>query len=182
MGRWEWSNRKTVEQCLRLNVDRMTRDGIFSKGPGRRWASKWTNRAGEETDSIGYWVQADNCGQLYLQLGYTVTNGFTKEVTPLNYRIDLTTTPCYLGGVRYWFICPLARDGQACNRRVGTLYLPPNGKYFGCRQCYNLTYKCQKEHDKSVDALRKNPALLEAQLESGSLRAALAVLKVWQRI
>lgn len=177
MGRWGWSNRKTVEQCLRLNVDRMARDGVFRKGPGIRWASKWSNRAGEETDSIGYWVRADHDGRLYLELDYTVTDGLTKEVTPLNYRIGLTTTSCHFGGSRYWFICPLIRDGQPCRRRVGTLYSPPCAKYFGCRQCYNLTYKCQKEHDEQADLLRKNPFLLEARLAQGDVKAAFAALK-----
>jgi hypothetical protein len=28
---------------------------------------------------------------------------------------------------------------------VGCLYLPPGGKCFGCRHCYNLTYESQQE-------------------------------------
>jgi hypothetical protein len=32
-----------------------------------------------------------------------------------------------------------------CGRRVGKLYLPPGGKYFGCRHCYNLTYTSSNE-------------------------------------
>jgi hypothetical protein len=55
-------------------------------------------------------------------------------------------------------------SGQACNRRVGKLYFPPGGRYFGCRHCYCLTYRTVQEHDKRVDALRKNPTALNAIL------------------
>ena len=42
-------------------------------------------------------------------------------------------------GARCWFICP------GCQKRVGKLYIPPGESYFKCRNCYNLTYKSQKE-------------------------------------
>lgn len=32
-----------------------------------------------------------------------------------------------------------------CHRRVGCLYLPPGGNYFGCRHCYDLTYRSSQE-------------------------------------
>jgi hypothetical protein len=36
---------------------------------------------------------------------------------------------------------------RPCGRRVGKLYLPPGASYFGCRHCYELTYKsCQESH------------------------------------
>jgi hypothetical protein len=48
---------------------------------------------------------------------------------------------------------------------MGKLYLPPGGRYFGCRHCYGLTYRSCQEHDKRVDALRRNPEALEALLD-----------------
>ena len=36
-------------------------------------------------------------------------------------------------------------NGACCGRRVGTLYLPPGSKYFGCRHCYNLSYDSRNE-------------------------------------
>ncbi len=48
---------------------------------------------------------------------------------------------------RWWFACPLVVNGRACGRRVRMLYLPPNGRYFGCRGCHDLTYRsCQESH------------------------------------
>ena len=65
--------------------------------------------------------------------------------------IRLVTTPCHLGGVRWWFVCPLAAGGRACGRRVRKLYLC--GRYFGCRTCHRLTYRTSQESDSRVYAL-----------------------------
>jgi hypothetical protein len=67
------------------------------------------------------------------------------EKTECDYKVQLVTTPCHLGGVRWWFICPLSRNGVPCGRRVGTLYLSPGGKYYGCRHCYDLSYESRNE-------------------------------------
>lgn len=47
-----------------------------------------------------------------------------------------------------WFLCPLLKpNGTPCNRRCRKLYCPPGAKYFGCRECYNLTYdSCNESH------------------------------------
>jgi hypothetical protein len=37
---------------------------------------------------------------------------------------------------------------------VGKLYLPPGGRYFGCRHCYNLTYTSCQESRKYDSAFR----------------------------
>ncbi len=36
------------------------------------------------------------------------------------------------------------------------LYLPPGGRYFGCRRCYDLTYESAQQHDKRVDRLARS--------------------------
>jgi hypothetical protein len=41
-------------------------------------------------------------------------------------------------GARWRFICPLAVNGVACNRRVPQLYLPPGARYFGCPRCQRV--------------------------------------------
>ena len=69
-------------------------------------------------------------------------------------RIELTTTDCNYGRFRYWFVCPVVKDGVYCGNRCAKLYLPPGGQYFGCRECYDLTYEsCQKSHkyDRIID-------------------------------
>ena len=61
----------------------------------------------------------------------------------MNYKISLTTTKCNYGGVRYWFICCLTKNGVYCGRRIGILYSV--GKYFGCRYCADVAYRAQFE-------------------------------------
>ena len=60
-----------------------------------------------------------------------------------NYIVPLVTTPCHFGGDRYWFLCPMYKEGEKCNRRVGVLYQA--GEYFACRHCYELTYSSRNE-------------------------------------
>lgn len=72
-------------------------------------------------------------------------NGSDGNSEDFDYSVGLTSTPCHFGGRRWWFACPLIRDGTPCRRRVAVLYL--RGGYFGCRQCHGLAYKsCLEPH------------------------------------
>ena len=187
MGRYPYSDRKTVEECKDIDVFWLKRHdyfcgfknghlrtgGSFTADDHRKtrlWGGiEWKNALVEVIGSMG--IEVSVLGEKYVRLSYTQTNNFTEDSIELDYKIELVTTPCNFGGFRYWFICPLREvryrytgrvvEGKPCKRRVGKLYLPPSAKYFGCRHCYNLTYKCQKEHDKRVDVLKKNPELIQ---------------------
>ena len=80
-----------------------------------------------------------------IRLAYVISNddGSKKEI---KYAIPLEVTTCNYGGERYWFTCPLYKNGeiQRCNRRVGVLYMA--GDYFACRHCYELTYSSRNEN------------------------------------
>lgn len=119
-----------------------------------------------------------------LQFIYTITRP-TGEKDSLDYQVEVVATPCNFGGERYWFMCPLVKGGRPCGRRVTKLYLPSGGRYFGCRQCYDLTYRSVQEHDKRVDALTKLPTetLLEMSKKGGGvlpLQAAMKKLHKWR--
>jgi len=63
----------------------------------------------------------------------------------VKYRIQLTTTRPNFGGLRWWFLCPLTRNGNQCGRRVAKLYYRNEPNCFACRRCHNLTYRsCQE--------------------------------------
>lgn len=47
--------------------------------------------------------------------------------------------------VRWWFLCPLSRNGVSCGRRVAKLYRAPRADYYGCRDCYDLSYESRNE-------------------------------------
>jgi hypothetical protein len=103
----------------------------------------WTNNdTGEQTSSIGFDVNL-GADSGTARLRYTRQS----DGEPLDYQITLTTTPLPWGGVKWWFICPLVMGGRYCGRRVAKLYLPCS-RYFGCRQCHDLTYtSCQESHE-----------------------------------
>jgi len=99
----------------------------------------------ENKSSISFSVKKEDEGtseeRAYINLKYTNTNQQTNEKEDMDYRIELDTTLCNFGGKRYWFICPLYRNGQYCGRRVGVLY--NIGRWFGCRHCGNIAYAKQ---------------------------------------
>lgn len=107
----------------------------------------WTYGLSENKSSIGFSVIRDNWGtteeRTYMELQYTHTNRGTDEKESMNFKVQFTITPCNYGGIRYWFICPLVKNGQYCGRRVGVLYSV--GKYFGCRYCGEIAYQAQFE-------------------------------------
>ena len=98
--------------------------------------------------------------------------------------IRLQTTRPHLGGVRWWFTCPLIVDGIACERRVAKLHLPPGSRHFGCRTCHDLTYRsCQQAHQAErllgrpwyqrwMARLDRLNARLDRRLSSSGLRTA----------
>jgi hypothetical protein len=69
---------------------------------------------------------------------FTLWNSW-GPIADASLRVPLTRTRMRWGH-RWWFRCPLLRNGIPCHRRVGKLYVPPDGHHFGCRQCHNLTY------------------------------------------
>jgi hypothetical protein len=81
----------------------------------------------------------------YMRLSYTMTDRNTGKETHFDYKVQLETTSCHLGGVRWWFICPLTKNGIYCGRRVGILYRAPQADYYGCRHCYDLSYESRNE-------------------------------------
>ena len=97
----------------------------------------------------------------WIRLYYT----FMRTQEHMDYKIHLQTTRPYVGGVHWWFTCPLLRLEGACNCRVSKLYLPPGSRYYGCRHCYGLTYQSCQESDKRVNFLRKHPEALMALFE-----------------
>jgi len=137
--RWGYNAKGTADDSCAIDANWMTREGFFD-GDGRRSGSiQWSKAySGKETSSISYEV---NVPQWWLRLRYRLV----RNDRSFDYKIPLTATVLPWGGVRWWFVCALTCGGQYCGRRVGKLYLPPGGRYYGCRHCYNLTYKSCNE-------------------------------------
>jgi len=142
MGRYYWDKKDTVEDCRSISISFLKKGDYFCGY--RSGGIVWKNYYGEETSSIGVTVSTMD-GDNYVQFQYTTTDRNTGEKTEYDYKVRLTTTACNFGGVRYWFICPLFRNGVYCGRRVAKLYKAPGANYFGCRHCYNLSYESRNE-------------------------------------
>lgn len=151
MGRCSYSHRLTTDECKSISTKFLRRYNYFSDD--FRWGRLSWSRNGQKRGGIGFVVSTVE-GDEYIQFQYIQTDRNTGEKTELDYKVQLTWTPCYFGGRRWWFICPLIVKGQHCGRRVGVLYLG-GGKYFGCRHCYNLTYESSKESHKFDGLFRK---------------------------
>jgi len=136
MGRW-YSNKKTEADYLKkIEIWWLKKYGYLQ---GYKYGGmKWTHPSGKE-NSVSFAVSTTEESDSYIQFIYIQTDNSTREKKDFDYKVRLTTTPCNLGSKRFWFICPLVKNGVPCNKRIGVLY--KDGDYFGCRHCYNLSYE-----------------------------------------
>ncbi|MBX9581198.1 MAG: hypothetical protein K2X87_12885 [Gemmataceae bacterium] len=142
-----WSKKDVVEGRHAIDTASLKRWNLLVPGTtGRPGAFEW-RRGGEGTasSSVSYFLTVGPT-EGTLRLLYTIKS-LTAE---LDYPVRLVTTPCHLGGVRWWFVCPLVRGNIPCGRRVRRLYL--SGRYFGCRHCHGLTYTSSQGSDCRVYA------------------------------
>jgi hypothetical protein len=167
MGRQPWADRWVVERCLSLDISTLKAHLRQESGIGRVY--RWFDTDGRETASIRYRVLAGSGLQPALMLRYTLTENRKGTKIPLEYAVQTTTSPCNFGRPRSWLICPVVRDGVPCLKRVRKLYLPPEGRFFGCRTCYRLVYTSAREHDRRLDRyLRLSVEEFERVLVSGN--------------
>lgn len=137
-----------AEQSNGLSIFWFKKQGYLHKDYSyRSGVITWTYGYSENKSSIGFAINRDNWGnadeRAYVKLNYTRTNSWSGEKSVMDYKIELATTPCRYGGKRYWFVCPLSKNGRYCGRRVGVIY--SIGKWFGCRHCGEIAYQAQFE-------------------------------------
>jgi len=143
---------KTIaEQSNGLSIFWLKKHGYLNKeSTYRSGGITWSYGYSENKSSISFSVVKENWNtpeeRAYINLRYTNTNRYSGEKDDMDYKIELTTTPCRYGGKRYWFICPLYKSGVYCGRRVGVIF--SIGKWFGCRHCGDIAYAKQMEGGK----------------------------------
>lgn len=93
----------------------------------------WKDWRGDPDGQMEVIVRDDT---LWLHYGIV---GRGDQVTEMFEPVQLSYTPCNLGGKRAWMVCA----GQGCQRRVSALYL--SGGRFHCRHCLGLTYASCRE-------------------------------------
>jgi hypothetical protein len=132
-GSWYRFNKKTTtDECQSIDVRYLHRDGLLQSG--HSFSLRWS-RAGRQIGSIGGVSYRDRVTLLYRH-----RRGLGDEWEEVKETVPLEWTPCNFEGERPWFICP----GAGCGRRVAILYGP--GRYFLCRDCYDLSYQSQREN------------------------------------
>ena len=137
---WQGSRRTRVEDCLSLSVASLLRAKALV--PGARTSGTWCwTYEGEPAAhaTVGYEADLRDPADAWLRLRYRAGG------EPVDHRVRLAATRPTYGGLRWWFVCPLARRDGGPPRRVAKLHLPPGGRYFGSRAAHGLTYaSCQE--------------------------------------
>lgn len=152
-----------TEDCLKLTIFnlkkyKMLKDVNVS-------AINWTSSIGKKNEIAIFTVLGED--KKYIELIYTKTNK-SRDEKNLKYQVPLVTTKCNYGGFRYWFVCPLIKNGVSCLKRVGALYKPPYEDHFGCRSCYELTYgsKMLNGFEKKLGRIISIPELEQMEKET----------------
>jgi len=149
MSRWSLFTKKEADGLDKIKIWWLKKHGYLNewKLGDIEWSCGWSN----VKNSIGITVSTmENYEHVRLQYTKKYLNGEKKD---FDYRVQLTTTPCYFGGKRYWFTCPLSRGGTPCGKRIGVLYR--TGDYFGCRHCHDLTYQSKNSKYGSITSFQK---------------------------
>lgn len=156
----DWGNRSKMEDYRRLDVNFLSREGMLV--PGSQQSIQWFID-GAVSGQIE--IEAE-VGRIVLSYRYRPGAGEWQDI---RWPVQITSTPCRLGGRRYWFLCP----GEGCSRRVGVLY---GARYFLCRHCLGAAYASQTE-DK-IDRLARKACKIRHRLGwPGGVRSPPGYLK-----
>jgi len=140
-----------AEQSNSLSIFWLKKHGYLNKECSYQSGGiSWSYGYSDNKSSISFSIIKDSWGtteeKAFINLRYTHTNHYTNVKEDMDYKIELSTTPCRYGGKRYWFTCPLSKNGRYCGKRVGVLF--SIGKWFGCRHCGEIAYQKQMEGGK----------------------------------
>jgi hypothetical protein len=119
------SQRLMVDQCLKLDVHRLNREGYLSPNSQFEWI--WRGKENQVEAAIKIYVSENG-----LKLRYAILSENDKQV--IRESLPFRWSGCN-GGRRHWIQCP------GCIRRIAILYLR-DGR-FRCRTCHGLLYPSQ---------------------------------------
>src|SRR5262245_392249 len=98
---WRRAKKTVVEDCLRLDANRRTREGVLKADGHLTGSWRWTYRSGREC-SIGYTVLTRDTDRPLVFLFYSRTPAATGSPESVDYSVDLMTTRPRFGGLRWW--------------------------------------------------------------------------------
>jgi hypothetical protein len=144
-GRAVTHRKRRVDECVRLDAT-IFRPFIraLPRYPWMRVSQTW------ESGGFGFvvlnhdTVWATPAG---LAIAELTGAGFEEDLRDHGQLVPFTPTEPNLGGLRWWFRCPIPRpDTHLCSRRVRVLYKPLGERLFACRHCHDLSYKSRQRH------------------------------------
>ncbi|MHC4988632.1 MAG: hypothetical protein ACYTFX_09085, partial [Planctomycetota bacterium] len=110
-GAWAdvMTRKVTTGLCRTLSVKTLKKMGVFDDDHvDERFCIRWVNELGEDAGGVNITPQAGGNGNkrsLRVEMAGAAERGGCF-VTVTSQDIQITTTPCYYGGVRHWFLCP----------------------------------------------------------------------------
>ena len=146
-GRWLGSAKKVcTEECLRLTVSDLRDSGIVSgKADDVLFSWKTSEKEGDVA-TVRVRVASRSSTRIVACLAYTVhLDGKPHEVSESIHLVKAAKNE----GANWWIRCHAHVDGEACDRQVGTLYLPPGQQYFACKHCHDLAHPWSKKGEKT---------------------------------
>src|SRR5258708_4342336 len=112
------SSKNTADDLLSIDINLLNQKGYLI---GLKSGTlTWTFGRDQNKSSIGVVISV--LDETYAKFNYTQTDRDTGKKKEFDYKAQLTSTPCNYGGVRWWFECPLVKNGIPCNKRVSKLY------------------------------------------------------------
>ena len=136
-GRWDnYAKKRTVEDCWILDLDEVPLGDTAN--PLTCGVLQVIRINGHEFPLPIRYDFVEEEGP-YLDITYPRGTRYAQE--QVKERLTLLSTRPNYGGARWYFSCPFTTEGERCGERVKKLYLPPEERHFGCRECHDLTYE-----------------------------------------
>src|SRR5687768_16736718 len=105
---------RTTEEVKRIEVTYLRKEGLLC---GISWRTLAWSCRGEPSGKVDAEISVA-FDETYMKLNYKFRAWNSEEWQPMNYKVQMVSTPCRYGGKRWWFICPNTR----CGRRNSILY------------------------------------------------------------
>ena len=112
--------KRTVEDCIALNVSSLVRPGLFRAPPGALCSSTWRDSKQRETLRIYFWWELLQTGQSFLHINERRHSPSSPVSSIDAQNIEIVETRLHFGS-RRWFKCPGLAGGVLCEQGAGIL-------------------------------------------------------------
>ena len=130
MGRFEYSERSLVEDCIKFDAD-----GALARGLGDLWALTESMAHTTSEDGLRVDCSMRKTSKRWVRIRFDVQRlQSSRVIGKESTDAVLMQRPCNFGGVRWFWVCP------DCERFAKYLYAADGCQLVSCRSCLNLCY------------------------------------------